>query len=80
MYRFNYLILDILGFINEMINDDNIKNIGITISILNILILFFYMFGSIVYLEFIELNFCNLNFYTKRNISDARQMPHSSLI
>jgi len=70
MYRFNYLILDILGFINEMINDDNIKNIGITISILNILILFFYMFGSIVYLEFIELNFCNLNFYTKRNIKE----------
>ena len=26
--------------------------------------------GSIVYLEFIELNFCNLNFYTKRNIKE----------
>ena len=23
-----------------------------------------------VYLEFIELNFCNLNFYTKRNIKE----------
>ena len=28
----------------------------------------FYALGSIIYLEFIELNFCNLNFYTKRQI------------
>ena len=24
-----------------------------------------------VYLEFIELNFCDLNFYTKRNIKES---------
>ena len=70
MYRFNYLILDILGLINEMINNDNINNGSITINILDILILIFYMIGSMVYLEFIELNFCDLNFYTKRNIKE----------
>ena len=37
-------------------------------NICDILILIFYAFGSIIYLEFIELNFCNLNFYTKRQI------------
>ena len=70
MYRFNYLILDILGLINEMINNDNINNGSITINVLDILILIFYMIGSMVYLEFIELNFCDLNFYTKRNIKE----------
>ena len=65
--RLNVLILNILVFINDLINK-NIKKIGITITILEFLILIFYILGSIVYLEFIELNFCNLNFYTRRNI------------
>ena len=33
MFRFNYLILDILGLINEMINNDNINNGNITITV-----------------------------------------------
>ena len=67
MYRFNDLIFSIGFFIYYLIKDDNIN---ISIDILNILILIFYIFGSIVYLEFIELNFCGLNFYTKRNIKE----------
>ena len=63
----NYLILDILAFINDLINN-NIQGIYLSINICNILILVFYSLGSIVYLEFIELNFCRLNFYTKRQI------------
>ena len=64
-YRFNDLIFSIGYFVYDLVKDNNIS---VTISVLNILILIFYIIGSIVYLEFIELNFCNLNFYTKRNI------------
>ena len=67
MYRFNFLIVEILKFINDLVND-KIEGINITINILDILIIFFYLLGSIVYLEFIELNFCKFNYYTKRNI------------
>ena len=67
MYRFNDLIFSIGFFIYYLIKDENIY---ISIDILNILILIFYIFGSVVYLEFIELNFCDLNFYTKRNIKE----------
>ena len=66
--RFISPILSIYYFINGYIKNDNIEDIDIIISILNFLILIFYILGSIVYLEFIELNFCNLNFYTRRNI------------
>ena len=69
MYRLNFLILAILSFINDLVND-KLRNEKISINILNILIIFFYLLGSIVYLEFIELNFCNLNYYTKRNIEE----------
>ena len=67
MKRFNYLIIGIINLIFDLINN-NIENIGISISILDIIILFFYILGSLVYLEFIELNFCGLNVYTRRNI------------
>jgi len=67
MYRFNDLIFYIGYFIYILIIDGNMI---ISINILTILILVFYLFGSIVYLEFIELNFCGLNFYTKRNIKE----------
>ena len=67
------MILNILNFINRLINDD-IQSIKISISILNILLLSFYLIGSIVYLEFIELNFCDLNFYTKRQIKERAKM------
>ena len=69
MKKLNSLIIDILLLINNLINK-KIDVIDITKSILDILILIFYISGSIVYLEFIELNFCNLNFYTKRNIKE----------
>ena len=66
-YRFNSLILTILGFINFLINEDY-QLIYLHKYILDILLLIFYIFGSIIYLEFIELNCYNLNFYTNRNI------------
>ena len=70
MNRLNVLILTILGFINDLINNDNLQKIDISIGILNIINLLFYVLGSTVYLEFIELNFCDLNFYTKRKIRE----------
>ena len=69
MKRLNYIILDSLAFINDLVNN-KIKGLGITLSILNIIILIFYVLGSIVYLEFIELHFCGLDFYLNRNIKD----------
>ena len=69
MYRLNFLIIDILKFINDLAND-TIEGIIITKNILDILILLFYLLGAIVYLEFIELNFCGLNFYLKKNIKE----------
>ena len=69
MKKLNSLIINILFFMNNLIND-KIGRIDITKSILDILILIFYILGSIVYLEFIELNFWNLNFYTKRKIKE----------
>ena len=69
MKKLNSLIINILFFMNNLIND-KIGRIDITKSILDILILIFYILGSIVYLEFIELNFLNLNFYTKRKIKE----------
>ena len=70
MTRLNVLILTIFSFINDLINNDNLKKIDISIGILNIINLLFYVLGSTVYLEFIELNFCDLNFYTKRKIKE----------
>ena len=67
MTRLTHLILNILVFINDLINKD-INEISISINILELLIIIFYISGSVVYLEFIELNFCKLNFYTRRNI------------
>ena len=67
MTRLTHLILNILVFINDLINKD-INEISISINILELLIILFYISGSVVYLEFIELNFCKLNFYTRRNI------------
>ena len=67
MHRLNVLILNILLFINSLINSDN-SRIYIITNIIDILLLVFYLLGSIIYLEFIELNFCGLNFYTRKNI------------
>ena len=69
LHRLNVLILTILGFINALINVD-IDNVYISTNICEILTLIFYILGSIVYLEFIELNFCRLNIFTKRNIKE----------
>ena len=70
VYRFNVLILYILGFINYLITNDSYDDVYIYTCICDILTLFFFIIGSVVYLEFIELNFCKLNFYTKRNIKE----------
>jgi len=69
MHRFDFLIITILAFLNNLINQ-HIEGVNITIKAFDILTLIFYILGSLVYLEFIELNFCNLNFYTKRNIKE----------
>ena len=77
--RLNVLILTILIFFNKLINED-ITSVLISTNICDILILIFYILGSIIYLEFIELNFCNLNYYTKRNIKKrANREVKSSL-
>ena len=68
--RFAETIIAFLIFINDVINYDNIDNLYISLSILNILLLTFFILGSIIYLEFIELNFCELNFHVKRNITE----------
>ena len=70
MKRLGFLILDILVFINDIKNKDEYEHIDLILSVLNIILLFFYLFGSSVYLEFIELNFCNLNFNTRRKIRE----------
>ena len=67
MHRFDTLLVTILTIINKLVNDE-IEGINITLQFFDIIILIFYILGSIVYLEFIELNYCNLQFYTKRNI------------
>ena len=66
---FNYLIIDTLVFINNLINK-KLHGIDIIINIFNIWILIFYIVGAVVYLEFIELNCCDLNFYTRRKIKE----------
>ena len=67
MYRIAILIVSILGFINGLIND-KMDSVNTSLKISELLSLICYTLGAMVYLEFIELNFCNLNFYTKRNI------------
>ena len=69
MWQLIFLVLEILGFINDLANN-KIQGIYITKNILEIIVLIFYLFGSIVYLEFIELNCCNLNYYLKRKIKE----------
>ena len=70
MYRFHSLIINILFIINDLINNDNITNFDIISNVLSFTILLFFLAGTIVYLEFIELNFCELNYYVKRNIQE----------
>ena len=67
LHRLNVLVLRILDFISYFINNNYNKTYTF-IRIFETLTSVFYILGSIVYLEFIELNFCGLNFYTKRNI------------
>ena len=76
MYRFHSLIINILFIINDLINKDNITNFDIISNVLNFTILLFFLIGTIVYLEFIELNFCELNFYVKRNIQERADSDH----
>ena len=69
MKRLDYLFLNILAFIEDLISKKN-DGINIYISILDILILIFYILGSLVYLEFVELNFCDLNYSLRRKITE----------
>ena len=66
--RLNDLIISVLLLLNYIINNEGITSLDLAIMILEIFIFLFYIIGSMVYLEFIELNFCDLNKYTKRNI------------
>ena len=75
-HRLNVLILIILYFINDRIYI-GMKGLNRTIRILDILISVFYIIGAIIYLEFIELNFCNLNFYTRRNIKERANIEYN---
>ena len=74
MRRLCETIFTVLDLINYLVNNDNIQSLKISLGILNILLLTFYVFGSIVYLEFIELNFCELNFYVKRKIKERSNL------
>ena len=76
MKKLNSIIIDILFLMNNLINN-KIGSLDIIKSILDILILIFFISGSIVYLEFIELNFCELNLYIKRKI---RERSNSDII
>ena len=76
MKKLNSIIIDILFLTNNLINN-KIGSLDIIKSILDILILIFFISGSIVYLEFIELNFCELNLYIKRKI---RERSNSDII
>ena len=66
--RLNDLIISVLLLLNYIINNEGITSLDLAIMIFEIFIFLFYIIGSMVYLEFIELNFCDLNKYTKRNI------------
>ena len=65
--RIYNLILVILRLINDLINH---KEKDISLNILEFLMVLFFLLGSIIYLEFVELKFCNLDFYTKRGIKE----------
>ena len=77
MRRLCETIFTVLDLINYLVNNDNIQSLKISLGILNILLLTFYVFGSIVYLEFIELNFCELNFHVKRNITERSNTEYT---
>ena len=83
MKRLNSLIFNILELINYSINDDDIQSLDVSLNVLNILLLLFFILGSLVYLEFIELNFFGLNFYLKRKIKEranSESMIHLNTI
>ena len=68
VYRLNELIFTFLSLINFLINKEGLTGLDFALIIFDIFLLVFYLFGSMVYLEFIELNFCDLNKYTRRSI------------
>ena len=69
MKRLNFVVLNLLSLFNDLFNN-NYQSLSLTLSILDISLTIFYLFGSFVYLEFIELHFCNLDFYIRRKINE----------
>ena len=70
MRRLDETMINLLILIDYFIYTDTYQGLYITISILNIILLIFFVSGSIVYLEFIELNFWDLNYNVKRKIKE----------
>ena len=68
VFRLNELIFTFLSLINYLINKEGLTGLDFALIIFDIFLLVFYLLGSMVYLEFIELNFCDLNTYTRRSI------------
>ena len=66
-----YLIIQIIILIyNLIVNKDDIKKEKLFKLIIDIIEEFFSLFGFMVYLEIIELNFCGLNYDVRKNITD----------
>ena len=64
-YSIIAFIVHIIYSIHVMVTNENKIEIS---SIFDIFESFFTILGSIIYLELIELNFCGLNYYLKKNI------------
>ena len=60
-------LLKWIGFIIKYMNEDNILN---HIPVFKIIVQLIAFFGILIYLEMIELNFCNLNYNLKKAIID----------
>lgn len=73
-----YFIVHVINFIVSLIKGVNIEN-G---SYLDFFSEFVGILGILIYIEFLELNFCNLNYNLKRNIiqRSGEDAPYMTLI
>ena len=72
----SYIICRYLPNLEDSYNDTNKTLLLIIFSIFFIIVFFCFL----VFLEIMELNFCNLNFYTRRNILIREQKEKEDLI